>query len=49
MSLSNTAIDFDFQFPVKPKLLNSHEKAQYIEKIKEVIGDAKDYKKNTNY
>jgi quinolinate synthase len=37
MSVSNTAIDFDFQFPAKPKLLNSHEKAQYIEKIKSLL------------
>jgi len=37
MSASNTAIDFDFQFPAKPKLLNSHEKAQYIEKIKSLL------------
>ena len=37
MSVSNTAIDFDFQFPAKPKLLNSHEKVQYIEKIKSLL------------
>jgi quinolinate synthase len=34
MSVSNTAVDFDFQFPAKPKPLASEEKAQYIEKIK---------------
>jgi quinolinate synthase len=37
MSVSNTAIDFDFQFPAKPKLLNSNEKAHYIEKIKSLL------------
>ncbi len=37
MSASNTAIDFDFQFPAKPKPLNSNEKAQYIEKIKSLL------------
>jgi quinolinate synthase len=37
MSVSNNEIDFDFQFPAKPKLLNSHEKAQYIEKIKSLL------------
>jgi quinolinate synthase len=37
MSVSNTAIDFDFQFPAKPKLLNSNEKTHYIEKIKSLL------------
>ena len=37
MSISNTAVDFDFQFPAKPKPLASDEKAQYIEKIKQLL------------
>ncbi|KGJ95115.1 quinolinate synthase NadA [Colwellia psychrerythraea] len=37
MSVSNTAIDFDFQFPAKPKPLASDEKVQYIEKIKKLL------------
>jgi quinolinate synthase len=37
MSVSNTAIDFDFQFPAKPKPLNSSEKTQYIERIKSLL------------
>jgi quinolinate synthase len=37
MSVSNTAVDFDFQFPAKPKPLANDEKAQYIEKIKELL------------
>jgi quinolinate synthase len=37
MSVSNTAIDFDFQFPAKPKPLNSNEKTHYIEKIKSLL------------
>ncbi|ALO35208.1 quinolinate synthetase [Colwellia sp. MT41] len=34
MSVSNIAVDFDFQFPAKPKPLTNDEKAQYIKKIK---------------
>ncbi|MCP4990709.1 MAG: quinolinate synthase NadA [Colwellia sp.] len=37
MSVSNTAVDFDFQFPAKPKPLANDEKAQYIEKIKKLL------------
>ncbi len=37
MNVSNTAVDFDFQFPAKPKPLASDEKAQYIEKIKQLL------------
>jgi len=37
MSVSNTAVDFDFQFPAKPKPLASDEKAHYIEKIKQLL------------
>ena len=37
MSISNTAVDFDFQFPAKPKPLATDEKAQYIEKIKQLL------------
>ena len=37
MSVSNTAVDFDFQFPAKPKPLKNDEKAQYIEKIKKLL------------
>ncbi len=37
MSVSNTAIDFDFQFPAKPKPLNGNEKTQYIERIKSLL------------
>ena len=37
MSISNTAVDFDFQFPAKPKPLATNEKAQYIEKIKQLL------------
>ena len=37
MSVSNTAVDFDFQFPAKPKPLENDEKAQYIEKIKKLL------------
>jgi quinolinate synthase len=37
MSISNTAVDFDFQFPAKPMPLASDEKAQYIEKIKQLL------------
>jgi quinolinate synthase len=39
MSVSNTAVEFDFQFPVKPKSLAINEKAQYIEKIKQLLID----------
>ena len=37
MSVSNTAVDFDFQFPAKPKPLAKSEKAQYIAKIKKLL------------
>ena len=37
MSVSNTAVDFDFQFPAKPKPLANDEKVQYIEKIKQLL------------
>ncbi len=37
MSVSNTAVDFDFQFPAKPKPLDNNEKAQYIAKIKQLL------------
>ncbi|WP_019029812.1 quinolinate synthase NadA [Colwellia piezophila] len=37
MSVSNFAVDFDFQFPAKPKPLDNNEKAQYIEKIKKLL------------
>ena len=37
MSVSNTAVDFDFQFPAKPKPLENDEKVQYIEKIKQLL------------
>jgi len=37
MSVSNTAVDFDFQFPAKPKPLDNDEKAQYIAKIKQLL------------
>jgi len=37
MSVSNTAVDFDFQFPAKPKPLANDEKAQYIEQIKQLL------------
>ena len=37
MSQSNAAVDFDFQFPAKPALLNSDEKANYIAKIKSLL------------
>jgi len=39
MSVSNTAVDFDFQFPAKPKPLDNNEKAQYIAKIKQLLID----------
>jgi len=37
MSQSNAAVDFDFQFPAKPVLLNNDEKAEYITKIKALL------------
>jgi quinolinate synthase len=37
MSVSNTAVDFEFQFPAKPKTLANDEKAQYIQKIKQLL------------
>ena len=37
MSVSNNAVDFDFQFPAKPKPLDNNEKAQYIAKIKQLL------------
>lgn len=37
MSQSNAAIDFDFQFPAKPSLLNNDEKSQCIAKIKTLL------------
>jgi quinolinate synthase len=37
MSVSNIAVDFDFQFPAKPKPLSTDEKAQYIDKIKQLL------------
>lgn len=37
MKQTNAAIDFDFQFPAKPKPLNNDEKAEYKEKIKQLL------------
>ncbi len=37
MSQSNTAIEFDFQFPAKPKPLTDIEKQQYKNKIKQLL------------
>ncbi len=37
MSQTNLAVDFDFQFPAKPKPLSSDEKVQYKEKIKRLL------------
>ena len=37
MSACNIAVDFDYQFPAKPKPLANDEKAQYIEKIKQLL------------
>jgi len=37
MSVSNTAVDFEFDYPAKPKSLNDNEQAQYIEKIKQLL------------
>ena len=37
MSQTNLAVDFDFQFPAKPKPLSSDEKIQYKEKIKRLL------------
>lgn len=37
MSISNNAVDFDFQFPAKPMPLAVAEKEEYIEKIKQLL------------
>jgi len=37
MSQTNLAVDFDFQFPTKPKPLSSSAKIQYKEKIKRLL------------
>jgi len=37
MSQTNAAVDFDFQFPAKPALLNNDEKEKYIAKIKALL------------
>jgi quinolinate synthase len=37
MSLANTAVEFDFQYPAKPTPLNSEERLQYKEKIKRLL------------
>lgn len=37
MSQTNVAIDFDFQFPAKPKSLSNQEKATYKAKIKQLL------------
>jgi len=37
MSQTNLAVDFDFQFPTKPKLLSTDEKVLYKEKIKRLL------------
>jgi len=37
MSVSNTAVDFEFDFPAKPAALNNNEQAEYIEKIKQLL------------
>lgn len=37
MSQPNAAVDFDFQFPAKPALLNTDEKAEYVAKIKALL------------
>ena len=37
MSQTNLAVDFDFQFPAKPKLLSTDEKVLYKEKIKRLL------------
>ncbi len=37
MSQSNIAVEFDFQFPAKPKPLTSDEKQQYKDRIKKLL------------
>ena len=37
MSQSNTAVEFDFQFPAKPVLLSLDEKQEYKKKIKQLL------------
>ena len=37
MTQDNLAVDFDFQFPQKPVPLNNEERAQYKEKIKQLL------------
>ena len=37
MSQTNLAVDFDFEFPARPKSLSSDEKKQYKEKIKRLL------------
>ena len=37
MSVSNTAVEFEFNFPAKPKLLNNNEQAEYIKRIKQLL------------
>lgn len=37
MTQANLAVEFDFQYPAKPKPLNSEEKAQYKERIKQLL------------
>jgi len=39
MSQTNLAVDFDFQFPAKPKPLTSEEKEAYKAKIKQLLKD----------
>ncbi|MDP7591794.1 MAG: quinolinate synthase NadA [Litorilituus sp.] len=39
MSQTNLAVDFDFQFPAKPKPLTSSEKEAYKAKIKQLLKD----------
>ncbi|WP_281561216.1 quinolinate synthase NadA [Thalassomonas sp. RHCl1] len=37
MTQANLAVEFDFQYPAKPKPLTSEEKAQYKEEIKQLL------------
>jgi len=37
MSVANTAVEFDFQYPAKPKQLSSEERVQYKDKIKKLL------------
>ena len=39
MSQSNLAVEFDFEFPAKPKPLSIDEKAQYKARIKQLLLD----------